>query len=76
MPRLSSATPKYRKHRASGRAVVTIQERDHYLGPYGSRASRIEYDRLVGEWLCGCPEPSRRGLQAWLRWACGWRPAQ
>jgi hypothetical protein len=51
MPRLSAATPKYRKHRASGQAIVTIQERDHYLGPYGSRASKVEYDRLVGEWL-------------------------
>jgi hypothetical protein len=38
-------------HRASGQAVVTIAGQDHYLGPHGTTASRIEYDRLVGEWL-------------------------
>lgn len=51
MPRLSkSSLPKYRKHKASGRAVVTLDGKDFYLGPHGSRASRREYDRLVGEW--------------------------
>ena len=30
MPKLSIAVPKYRKHRASGKAVVTINGRDHY----------------------------------------------
>jgi integrase len=52
MPRLSaSSVPKYRKHRASGQAVVTLGGRDHYLGPHGSKVSRLEYDRLVYEWL-------------------------
>src|SRR5690606_28074504 len=51
MPRLTASTPKYRKHRASGQAAVTIAGMDHYLGPYGTKASRTEYDRLVGEWL-------------------------
>ena len=51
MPRISVSPPKYRKHKASGQAVVTIQGRDHYLGPHGTKASKIEYDRLVGEWL-------------------------
>jgi len=51
MPRLTDATPKYRRHRASGQSVVTLCGVDHYLGPYGSRASKREYDRLVGEWL-------------------------
>jgi len=51
MPHLTHATPKYRKHRASGQAIVTLGYRDFYLGPYGSRVSRNEYDRLVGEWL-------------------------
>jgi hypothetical protein len=44
-------TPKYRKHKASGQAVVTIAGRDHYLGPWRSKASKVEYDRLIGEWL-------------------------
>jgi integrase len=51
MPALTRATPKYRHHRASGQAIVTIAGRGFYLGPYGTKASRIEYDRLIGEWL-------------------------
>ena len=52
MPRPSSSfVPKYRKHRASGQAIVTISGRDHYLGPHGTKASQIEYDRLITEWL-------------------------
>jgi hypothetical protein len=51
MPRLSNSVPKYRKHKASGQAVVTLNGRDHYLGPQGSKASKREYDRLTGEWL-------------------------
>jgi len=51
MPRLVAATPKYRHHRASGQAVVTIAGKDHYLGPWKSKASTVEYDRLIGEWL-------------------------
>jgi integrase len=54
MPRLTSTLPKYRKHRASGQAVVTLSGRDFYLGPHGTKASKMEYDRLVSEWLqCG-----------------------
>ena len=51
MPRLVEAIPKYRKHRASGQAVVTLSGVDCYLGPYGTKISRLEYDRVVGEWL-------------------------
>ena len=51
MPRLTRTTPKYRRHKASGQAVVTIEGRDHYLGPWRTKASTIEYDRLIGEWL-------------------------
>jgi integrase len=53
MPRLVHTNPKYRKHRASGQAVVTIDGKDRYLGPHGSKASRDEYDRLIGQWLAG-----------------------
>ena len=51
MPRLVHAVPKYQKHRASGQAVVTINGRDYYLGPHGTKASKVEYDRLITEWL-------------------------
>jgi integrase len=50
MPRLTKSVPKYRKHRASGQAIVTLDGKDFYLGPYDSHVSRREYDRLVGEW--------------------------
>jgi hypothetical protein len=51
MSRLSNSLPKYRKHRSSGQAVVTLNGRDHYLGPNDTKASKREYDRLIGEWL-------------------------
>ncbi len=47
----SKALPKYRKHKASGQAIVTLNSRDYYLGPYGTKTSKLEYDRLVAEWL-------------------------
>ena len=47
----SVSTPSYRRHKRSGQAVVTIGGTDHYLGPWKSKASRTEYDRLIGEWL-------------------------
>jgi integrase len=54
--------PSYRLHKPSGQAVVTLDGRDIYLGRYGSRQSRAEYDRLVAEWLAQgrrrpAPEP-------------------
>jgi integrase len=64
MPRLSQSVPKYRKHRASGQAVVTLNGRDHYLGPHGTKASRLEYDRLIGEWLANGRNSPRAPAQA------------
>ena len=54
MPKLLNKVPGYRHHKASGCAVVTLDGRTHYLGPWGSRESRVEYDRLVAEWLANC----------------------
>jgi integrase len=51
MPTLQKRIPAYQKHRASGQAVVSLNGRDFYLGPHGTRASKLEYDRLIGEWL-------------------------
>jgi integrase len=51
MPRLVRTLPSYRKHKASGQAVVTLNGRDHYLGPHGTKASKVQYDRLVAEFL-------------------------
>lgn len=65
MPRLKNAVPKYRRHKASGQAVVTIAGADHYLGKFNSKPSRMLYDRLVGEWLASGrqgPPPSPEDL--------------
>lgn len=51
MPKLISKPPQYRLHKPSGQAIVLLAGRMHYLGPYGTPASRAEYDRLVGNWL-------------------------
>ena len=47
----SKSLPKYSKHKASGQAVVHLSVTDVYLGPHGTKASKLEYDRLIGEWL-------------------------
>jgi Site-specific recombinase XerC len=51
MPRLSRTVPRYRKHRASGQALVVLCGQCFYLGPFGTKASKVEYDRLIAEWL-------------------------
>ncbi len=63
MPRLTNQLPKYRKH-SSGKdrktlnARVTINGRDYLLGPYGTRASKNEYDRIIAEYLASGRSPS------------------
>ena len=49
--------------RTSGQAVVTIGGRDHYLGPFGTRASKVEYDRLIAEYLASGRQLPRRAEQ-------------
>ena len=51
MPKLTKKLPTYRKHKRSGQAIVNLSGQDHYLGPHSTKASKAEYDRLVGEWL-------------------------
>jgi integrase len=51
MPRNATGVPSYRRHKASGQAVVTLNGVDHYLGAWNSPESRAEYDRVVNEWL-------------------------
>ena len=60
-PRLIASNPKYRQHRASGQAIVTLDGRDFYLGAHGTTASRQEYDRLICEWLAAGRRLPRRG---------------
>ncbi len=50
MPKLKNRAPSYRRHKATGQAVVTLRGRDVYLGKYDCDDSRAEYTRLLGEW--------------------------
>ncbi len=50
MPRKAVKVPSYCRHRASGKAVVRINGRDHYLGAYFSSESYEEYEQHVAEW--------------------------
>lgn len=77
----SKSPPKYRKHRASGQAIVTLDGKDIYLGSHGTKTSKSEYDRLIGEWLANgrsLPDPNKSALSVsqvcavYLRFAKGY----
>ncbi len=44
------SAPNYRLHKPSGRAVVTLKDKDYYLGPYGSLESQQAYNRLLAQY--------------------------
>jgi integrase len=60
--RSRGSAPSYRRHKASGQAVVTLNGRDFYLGPHGSRASIDAYDALIGEWAANGRRLSEESL--------------
>lgn len=73
---MSTRIPKYRKHKPSGRAVVTLDGKDHYLGKYGTAASEKNYRRLISEYVANdCRLPSAGEttmvelMAAYLNWA-------
>ena len=45
----SPSAPKYRLHKSSGQARVTINSKTHYLGKYGTDESKGKYHRLIAE---------------------------
>ena len=47
----SQKVPAYSLHKASGRAVVRLSVKNHYLGLYGSVESHDAYNRIIAEWL-------------------------
>jgi hypothetical protein len=78
MPRLLSGVPRYRKHRASGQAIVTLSGQDFYLGPHGTKTSRLEYDRLIAEWLTHGRRPTIanddiKGILTIVEWLAAYR---
>jgi integrase len=58
MPKHVKPAPKYRFHKARNCAVVTIDGRNRYLGPYGSPASYEKYARLLAEWRSAAADPT------------------
>jgi integrase len=64
MPR-TTRQPSYRLHRPRNCAVVTIDGKNHYLGPYDSPESHEKYARLIAQWRRNGnhlpPAPSSRG---------------
>jgi integrase len=51
----SNKSPSYRLHKQSGQAIVTLTDglggrKDVLLGEYDTPESRVEYNRVVGEW--------------------------
>src|SRR5438128_827717 len=56
MPK-TARIPKPCHHKASGQAVVRLNSKDYYLGPWNSAAALAEYDRLINEWLSGGRRP-------------------
>ena len=51
--RNSTKPSSYRLHKASGKAVVTINRRDRYLGVDGIPDSRLKDERLITAWMHG-----------------------
>jgi hypothetical protein len=52
MPRRPKGSlPNLQHHKPSGRARVTINGHDHWLGKWGSPEARLAYDRLMAEYL-------------------------
>jgi len=52
MPRRpKGSVPALQHHKPSGRARVTINGRDHWLGKWGTPEARLAYERLIAEFL-------------------------
>ncbi len=63
MPKLNARIPKYSLHEASGRAIVTLDGTDYYLGEYDSPEGQAKYNRLIASaWLIGGITWSRNGI--------------
>ena len=54
MPSRTPHVPKYRHYKPKNLAVVRLDGRDVYLGPFNSPESREKYRRIIAEWLAVC----------------------
>ena len=70
MPRLVHKPPKYRLHKGSGQAIVSINGRRIYLGVYGTPKSHELYEKAISEWRrsqqSGRPKPQMPAEQVSL----------
>lgn len=74
--------PSYRLHKATGQAFIELAGRRFYLGKYGSKASREEYERRLAEYLANGrnlpPSRTKSGISCqelavhFLEWAEGY----
>jgi hypothetical protein len=62
MPKLVVSLPKYSLHKASGQAKVRFQNRDHYLGKYGTSVSTEAYERLIATLPKPVPAPEDKAI--------------
>lgn len=46
-----SHIPKLRHHKSTGRGYVVLDGHYHYLGKFSDPKTRIEYERLISQWL-------------------------
>jgi integrase len=68
MARLKSGTvPSLRRHKPSGRAVVTLSGQDFYCGTWGTKTARGEYDRQVAAWMNRGRQPLVTESSVWIR---------
>ncbi len=57
MPKLKHKLPSYCRHKGTGQALVRIEGRDRYLGPYGSPRSKARYEAEIARWLATKSSP-------------------
>jgi hypothetical protein len=70
--------PKYRLHTRSGRAVVSVRDRDVYLVEHGVLENKAEYRRQTAEFLAAGredPHANRRGEEAAMVVGLCWKLA-
>lgn len=84
MARPRKPDPKYRLHKPSGQAVVTLSDtagrrRDVYLGPFRSPSSRKEYRTAIAMWEASTRNIGKTGeltiselTLAFMRWGKGY----
>jgi integrase len=66
MSKRKNKLPSYRRHKSSGQAVVTLSDKDIYLGVHGTEDSQAAYRRVIAEWLENKQQPpasSRTGAK-------------